>query len=71
VQESDGADVLSTGLPGFENGLFVTQDGYAGDINGLDGEIPQTNFKFVDWKTIAESFDPPLAVTPNAADPRR
>ncbi|MFN3319654.1 MAG: phytase [Allorhizobium sp.] len=71
VQESDGADVLSTGLPGFENGLFVTQDGYAGDINGLDGETPQTNFKFVDWKTIAESFDPPLAVTSNAADPRR
>lgn len=71
VQESDGADVLSTGLPGFENGLFVTQDGYAGDLNGLDGETPQTNFKFVDWKTIAEGFDPPLVVTPNAADPRR
>lgn len=71
VQESDGADVLSTGLPGFENGLFVTQDGYAGDINGLDGETPQTNFKFVDWKAIAESFDPPLMVTPQAADPRR
>ncbi|MGL4198176.1 MAG: phytase [Allorhizobium sp.] len=71
VQESDGADVISTDLPGFENGLFVTQDGYAGDINGLDGETRQTNFKFVDWKTIAESFDPPLAVTPNAADPRR
>lgn len=71
VQESDGADVLSTGLPGFENGLFVTQDGYAGDINGLDGETPQTNFKFVDWKVIAESFDPPLPVTPKAVDPRR
>jgi 3-phytase len=71
VQESDGADVLSMGLPGFENGLFVTQDGYAGDINGLDGETPQTNFKFVDWKAIAESFDPPLAITPNAPDPRR
>ncbi len=71
VQESDGADVLSTGLPGFENGVFVTQDGYAGDINGLDGETPQTNFKFVDWKVIAESFDPPLAIAPSTPDPRR
>lgn len=71
VQESDGADVLSTGLPGFESGLFVTQDGYAGDLNGLDGETPQTNFKFVDWKAIAESFDPPLMITPKAVDPRR
>ena len=71
VQESDGADVLSSALPGFENGLFVTQDGYAGDLNGLDGEVSQTNFKFVDWKTIAESFDPPLKITPDAKDPRR
>lgn len=71
VQESDGADVLAVGLPGFENGLFVTQDGYAGDLNGLDGEVPQTNFKFVDWKTIADSFDPPLKVAPKAVDPRR
>ena len=71
VQESDGADVLAVGLPGFENGLFVTQDGYAGDLNGLDGEVPQTNFKFVDWKAIAESFDPPLKVAPQAVDPRR
>lgn len=71
VQESDGADVISTGLPGFENGLFVTQDGYAGDINSLDGETPQTNFKFVDWKAIAERFDPPLAISPSAPDPRR
>jgi 3-phytase len=27
VQESDGADVIATALPGFPNGLFVTQDG--------------------------------------------
>lgn len=71
VQESDGADVLSAGLPGFENGLFVTQDGYAGDLNGLDGEVASTNFKFVDWAAIARSFTPPLAVTPKGYDPRQ
>lgn len=71
VQESDGADVLSTALPGYPNGLFVTQDGYAGDLNNLDGETASTNFKFVDWGKIAASFDPPLAVVPDAYDPRK
>lgn len=70
VQESDGADVTSFGLPGFESGLFITQDGYAGDLNALDGKEPATNFKFVDWRAIAESFTPPLAITPSAFDPR-
>ncbi len=70
VQESDGADVISMSLPGFPNGLFITQDGYAGDLNGLDGEVAVTNFKFVDWKAIADSFDPPLAVSPASFDPR-
>lgn len=71
VQESDGADVLALALPGFPNGLFITQDGYAGDLNGLDGEVAATNFKFVDWKVIADSFTPPLAVAPEGADPRQ
>ena len=71
VQESDGADVTSVGLPGFENGLFITQDGYAGDLNGLDGETASTNFKFVDWAEIAATFDPPLVVTPQGWNPRR
>ncbi|WEK03554.1 MAG: phytase [Candidatus Devosia phytovorans] len=71
VQESDGADVISLGLPGFENGLFITQDGYAGDLNGLDGEVASTNFKFVDWKAIADSFEPKLEVTPEGFDPRQ
>ena len=70
-QESDGADVISLGLPGFENGLFVVQDGYAGDLNGLDGKTAQTNFKFVDWKAIADTFTPPLEVTPKGFDPRK
>ncbi|UXN73909.1 phytase [Devosia sp. A8/3-2] len=71
VQESDGADVISMGLPGFENGLFVTQDGYAGDLNGLDGEVASSNFKFVDWAQIANSFTTPLVVAPEAFDPRK
>jgi 3-phytase len=70
VQESDGADVLSTALPGFPNGLFVTQDGYAGDLNGLDGETASTGFKFVDWAAIASSFEPALEVTPEDWSPR-
>lgn len=57
MQESDGAEVISVGLPGFEN--------------GLDGEVASTNFKFVDWAEIANSFTPPLVVTPAAFDPRK
>lgn len=70
VQESDGAAVISMALPGWPNGLFVTQDGYNDDLNGLDGETAATNFKFVDWKSIADSFIPPLAVAPTARSPR-
>jgi 3-phytase len=58
-------------LPGWPNGLFVTQDGYNDDLNELNGEPSATNFKFVDWKAIAESFDPPLAVSPDAWNPRQ
>lgn len=71
VQESDGSDVISVGLPGFENGVFIAQDGYAGDLNNLDGEVASTGFKFVDWAEIAKSFTPPLAVTPTGWDPRQ
>lgn len=70
VQESDGADVIARGLPGFPQGLFVTQDGYDNDLNGLDGEVDSTNFKFVRWEEIAKAFNPPLAVAPAAKDPR-
>ena len=68
VQESDGAEVISFGLPGFEKGLFITQDGYDGD--DLDGEPQLTNFKFVRWQDIANRFDPPLMITPRAYNPR-
>ena len=71
VQESDGDDVTSLALPGFPNGVFITQDGYAGDLNNLDGETDATNFKFVDWAEIAASFEPPLEVTPTGWSPRQ
>lgn len=70
VQESDGADVIATGLPGFPNGLFVTQDGYNDDLDGLNGKTAATNFKYVDWAAIAGSFTPKLEVN-TAYDPRR
>jgi len=71
VQESDGAEVISNALPGFPRGLFVTQDGYDDDLDGLSGDKPQQNFKYVSWPAIAGSFTPPLAVTPGAFDPRK
>lgn len=70
VQESDGADVIATALPGFPNGLFMTQDGYNDDLNTMDGETAATNFKFVDWAAIAGSFNPALEINP-AFDPRQ
>ncbi len=71
VQESDGAEVISTALPGFRKGLFITQDGYDDDLDGLSGETARTNFKYVDWSAIARRFTPPLIVTPGAYDPRK
>lgn len=68
TQESDGAEVLSTGLPGFPQGLFITQDGYDDDF--LTGEPKRTNFKYVPWQRVAASFDPPLLVAPGAWNPR-
>jgi 3-phytase len=60
VQESDGAHVMSTPLPGFPHGLFVTQDGDDLDAMGAEQD-GATNFKFVRWERIARLFDPPLA----------
>lgn len=68
TQESDGADVLSLGLPGFPQGLFVTQDGY--DNDDLSGETDSTNFKLVPWDRVARAFSPPLAIQPQGYDPR-
>lgn len=68
VQESDGADVTNLALPGYPQGLFVTQDG----SNSPSGD---TNFKYVSWAEIAAErgltidtlgYDPrnPLAPVP-------
>ena len=70
VQESDGADVIATALPGWPNGLFVTQDGYNDDLDGLDGETSASNFKYVDWAMIAGGFTPPLEIN-TGFDPRK
>jgi 3-phytase len=70
VQESDGADVMPMALPGFPNGLMVMQDGYDDDLNGMDGEVSASNFKYVDWAVVAGSFIPPLEVNP-AFNPRK
>lgn len=68
VQHSDGADVTSFALPGYANGLFVTQDGE--NTNG--GGIVGTNFKYVQWSDIAaeKAWLAPYAEVDPAFDPR-
>jgi 3-phytase len=70
VQESDGADVMPMALPGFPNGVMVMQDGYDDDLNGMDGEVSASNFKYVDWAAVANTFAPPLELNPGY-DPRK
>ena len=61
VQESDGADVVNLALPGYPQGLFITQDG----DNDPEGG---TNFKYVSWGDIAGEKG--LMVDTSAYDPR-
>jgi 3-phytase len=61
VQESDGADVTNLALPGYPQGLFVTQDG----ANAPSGD---TNFKYVSWAEIAAEQG--LAIDTLGYDPR-
>jgi 3-phytase/alkaline phosphatase D len=75
VQESDGADVINLPLgPNFPFGLFVTQDG-SNDPAVLvedDGELENisSNFKFVPWESIANTFANPLQIDTSSYDPR-
>ncbi|MBD1845558.1 phytase [Cyanobacteria bacterium FACHB-63] len=75
VQESDGADVINLPLgANFPFGLFVTQDG-SNDPAVLvedDGELENinSNFKFVPWENIANSFPNPLDIDPTSYNPR-
>lgn len=61
VQESDGADVTPVSLPGFAQGLFITQDG----DNQAEGG---TNFKYVSWGAVAGEMN--LQVDTLSYDPR-
>jgi 3-phytase len=61
VQESDGADVTPVALPGFAQGLFITQDG----DNQAEGG---TNFKYVSWGAVAGELN--LQVDTLSYDPR-
>ncbi|AFY48778.1 3-phytase (myo-inositol-hexaphosphate 3-phosphohydrolase) [Nostoc sp. PCC 7524] len=75
VQESDGADVINVPLgANFPFGLFVTQDGN-NDPEVLvedEGELENinSNFKFVPWENIANSFPEALAIDITSYDPR-
>ncbi|MGG6267242.1 phytase [Leptolyngbya sp. AN03gr2] len=75
VQESDGADVINLPLgANFPFGLFVTQDG-SNDPAVLvedDGELENvnSNFKFVPWENIANSFPNPLEIDTTSYNPR-
>lgn len=75
VQESDGADVINLPLgPNFPFGLFVTQDG-SNDPPVLvedDGELENinSNFKFVPWENIANTFPNPLQIDTTSYNPR-
>jgi hypothetical protein len=56
VQGTDGIDVTNANLgSAFPHGVFVAQD------NGNDNNHNQ-NFKLVSWTTIANAFDPDLAM---------
>jgi 3-phytase len=59
VEETDGIAVTNTALGNaFPDGVFVVQDGY-----NYDGENPENqNFKYVDWRKIANLTDPPLII---------
>ncbi|MEL6477965.1 MAG: phytase [Pseudomonadota bacterium] len=65
VEETDGIEILSTGLPGFESGILITHDG-SNDPEAVfqdpeDGELQNfnTNFKFSDLGDVLEIFDQP------------
>jgi 3-phytase len=69
VQNSDGADVLNVPLgSAFPFGLFVTHDGnYKDQVTNGDN---LTNFKYVPWENLANSFAPGLRIDTTSFDPR-
>ncbi|MFD0689697.1 phytase [Actinomadura fibrosa] len=66
----DGAMVTSAPVGRFEDGLLVVHDG-VNTPEAVDGsgEVREnTNFKYVDWKDVADPLD--LEITPGDWDPR-
>jgi len=57
VESSDGMDVTSFALPGFEKGLVVMHDGF----NGLPQADNTTNFKFVPWENVVGALPDTLS----------
>ncbi|MEO1376118.1 MAG: phytase, partial [Cyanobacteria bacterium J06635_10] len=75
VNESDGLDVINLPLgEEFPNGLLVLQDGANDPQNAVEDdeelENNSTNFKFVPWDGVANSFDNPLKIDTTSYDPR-
>lgn len=73
VQESDGAAVINVPLDReFPLGLFVTQDGEnTPEVLDDAGEVrANTNFKFIPWQSIANTFPKPLQIKPDGWNPR-
>jgi hypothetical protein len=75
ANETDGADVLNVPLgPDYPMGLLVVQDG-ANDPQVVmqdDAELENisTNFKFVPWHHVANTFPEPLLIDPFSVNPR-
>ena len=55
VSETDGLDVVSGPLPGYPDGLLVTQDGY--NVTPSENQ----NFKLVSWSDVAAALHLPKA----------
>jgi 5'/3'-nucleotidase SurE len=75
VNESDGLDVINLPLgEEFPNGLLVLQDGANDPQNAVEDdeelENNSTNFKFVPWDGVANSFDNSLQINTSSYDPR-
>ncbi|MEM6403540.1 MAG: 5'/3'-nucleotidase SurE, partial [Cyanobacteria bacterium P01_D01_bin.116] len=75
VNESDGLDVINVPLgEEFPNGLLVLQDGANDPQNAVEDdeelENNSTNFKFVPWDGVANSFDNPLQIDTSSYNPR-
>lgn len=68
VQGTDGIDVTNANLgPSFPQGVFVAQD----DANDVGDPVENhQNFKLVPWQSIANAFDPDLAID-TGWDPRK